>query len=80
VTTQYDQLSRGAPGGLWLKLTGNYEGNSVAIKYRISIGGPVFHPIADCEHPLLCLPGNGGARESTQGAEGVCNPVGGTTI
>ena len=23
---------------------------------------------------------NGGARESTQGAEGVCNPIGGTTI
>jgi hypothetical protein len=21
------------------------------------IGGPVFHPIDDCEHPLLCLPG-----------------------
>jgi hypothetical protein len=23
---------------------------------------------------------NGGAREITQGAEGVCNPIGGTTI
>ena len=23
---------------------------------------------------------NGGARESTQGAQGVCNPIGGTTI
>jgi hypothetical protein len=23
---------------------------------------------------------NGGARERTQGAEGVCNPIGGTTI
>jgi hypothetical protein len=23
---------------------------------------------------------NGGARESTKGAEGVCNPLGGTTI
>jgi hypothetical protein len=23
---------------------------------------------------------NGGARESTQGSEGVCNPIGGTTI
>ena len=22
-----------------------------------SIGGPMFHPIADFEHPLLCLPG-----------------------
>jgi hypothetical protein len=23
---------------------------------------------------------NGGARESTQGAKGICNPVGGTTL
>jgi hypothetical protein len=23
---------------------------------------------------------NGGAKESTEGAEGVCNPIGGTTI
>jgi len=23
------------------------------------IGGPVFHPIDDCEHPLLYLPGTG---------------------
>jgi hypothetical protein len=23
---------------------------------------------------------NGGARESTQGAGGICNPIGGTTI
>jgi hypothetical protein len=28
------------------------------------------------EHRAL----NGGARESTQGAEGVCNPMGGKTI
>jgi hypothetical protein len=28
------------------------------------------------EHRAL----NGEARESTQGAEGVCNPIGGTTI
>jgi hypothetical protein len=24
-----------------------------------SIGDPVIHPVADCEHPLLCLPGTG---------------------
>ena len=30
-----------------------------------SIGGPVFHPIADCEHPLLCLPGTGIASQET---------------
>jgi hypothetical protein len=23
---------------------------------------------------------NGGARESTQGAKGICNPIGGTTL
>ena len=28
-----------------------------------SIGGPVFHPIADCEHPLLYLPGTGIASQ-----------------
>jgi hypothetical protein len=25
-------------------------------------------------------PPNGGARESNQGAKGICNPIGGTTI
>jgi hypothetical protein len=24
-----------------------------------SIGGPVIHPLADCEHPFLCLLGPG---------------------
>jgi hypothetical protein len=28
-----------------------------------SIGGPVFHPIADREYPLLCLPGTGIASQ-----------------
>jgi hypothetical protein len=28
-----------------------------------SIGGPVFHPIDDCEHPLLYLPGTGKASQ-----------------
>jgi hypothetical protein len=28
-----------------------------------SIGGPVIHPIADCEHPLMCFPGPGIASE-----------------
>jgi hypothetical protein len=31
----------------------SYLGNSSSS----SIGGPVIHPIADCEHPLLCLLG-----------------------
>ena len=29
-----------------------------------SIGGPVFHPIDDCEHPLLCLLGTSIAYKS----------------
>jgi hypothetical protein len=28
-----------------------------------STGGPVFHPIDDCEHPLLYLPGTGIASQ-----------------
>ena len=36
----------------------------------------VFTVIYRVEHTAP----NGGARESTQGAEGVCNPIGGTTI
>jgi hypothetical protein len=28
-----------------------------------SVGGPVFHPIDDCEHPLLYLPGTGIASQ-----------------
>jgi hypothetical protein len=30
-----------------------------------SIGGPAIHSIADCEHPLLCLPGTGIASQET---------------
>jgi hypothetical protein len=33
--------------------------SSLGTFYSSSIGGPVFQPIADCEHPLLCLPGTG---------------------
>jgi hypothetical protein len=29
------------------------------------IGDPVFHPIDDCEHPLLYLPGTGIASQKT---------------
>jgi hypothetical protein len=42
----------------------------------------VFHPIADCELPLLCLPGPGIASQETaisesfqQNLAGVCNGV-----
>jgi hypothetical protein len=45
-----------------------------------SFGGPVVHLIADCKHPLLCLPGPGIASQGTaisgsfqQNLAGVCN-------
>jgi hypothetical protein len=47
-----------------------------------SIGGHMFHPIADYEHPLLCLPGPSIASQETaisgsfqQNLAGVCNGV-----
>jgi hypothetical protein len=46
------------------------------------IGAPVFHPIADCEHPLLYLPGTSIASQETaisgscqQNLAGICNSV-----
>ena len=47
-----------------------------------SIGGPVFHSIDDCEHPLLHLPGTGIASQDRamsgscqQNLSGICNSV-----
>jgi hypothetical protein len=47
-----------------------------------SIGGPVFHPIDDCEHPLLYLPGTAMASQETaisgscqQNLSGIYNSV-----
>jgi hypothetical protein len=43
-----------------------------------SIGGPVIHPITDCEHPLLCLLGPGIASQETAisgSFQQVCNGV-----
>jgi hypothetical protein len=47
-----------------------------------SIGSPVFHPIDDCEHPLLYLPGIGIASQERaisgscqQNLAGICNSV-----
>ena len=47
-----------------------------------SIGGPVFHLIDDCEHPLLYLPGTGIDSEETAmsgsfqpNLAGICNSV-----
>ena len=46
------------------------------------IGGPVFHPIDDCEHPLLYLPDTGIASQETamsgscqQNLVNICNSV-----
>ena len=46
------------------------------------IGGPVFHPIDDCEHPLMYLPGTGIASQETaisgsfqHNLTGICNSV-----
>jgi hypothetical protein len=46
------------------------------------IRGPVFHPIDDCEHPLLYLPGTGIASQERaisgscqQNLSGICNSV-----
>ena len=56
--------------------------SSVSTFSSSSNGGPVFHPIADCEHPLLCLPGTGIASQETaisgffqQNLAGICNSV-----
>jgi hypothetical protein len=47
-----------------------------------SIGGPVFHPIDDCEHPLLYLPGTVIVSQETaisrsfqHNLVGICNSV-----
>jgi hypothetical protein len=47
-----------------------------------SIGGPVIHPIADCEHPLMCLLSPGIVSQETaiswsfqQNLASVCNGV-----
>jgi hypothetical protein len=39
--------------------------SSLDIFSSFSIGGPVIHPIADCEHPLLCLLGPSIASQET---------------
>jgi hypothetical protein len=56
--------------------------SSLGIFFSSSIGGPVLHPIDDCEHPLLCLPGTGKASQETaisgcfqQNLADICNSV-----
>jgi hypothetical protein len=56
--------------------------SSLGIFSSSFIGGPVIHPIADCEYPLLCLLGPGIVSQETaisgffqQSLAGVCNGV-----
>ena len=56
--------------------------NSLGTFSSSSIGGPVTHPIADCDHPLLCLLGPGIVSQETaisgsfqQNLASVCNGV-----
>jgi hypothetical protein len=56
--------------------------SSLGIFSSSSIGGPVIHPIADCEHPLLCSLGPGIVSQETaisgsfqQNLVSVCNGV-----
>jgi hypothetical protein len=56
--------------------------SSLGIFSSSSIGGPVIHPIADCEHLLLCLLGPGIVSQETalsgsfqQNLASVCNGV-----
>jgi hypothetical protein len=56
--------------------------SSLGTFFSSSIGGPVFHPIDDCEHPLLCLLGTDRASQETaisgscqQNLAGICNSV-----
>ena len=56
--------------------------SSLATFSSSSIGSPVIHPIADCEHPLLCLLGPGIVSQETaisgsfqQNLANVCNGV-----
>ena len=56
--------------------------NSLDIFSSYFIGGPMFYPIDDCEHPLLYLPGTGiGSKEKAisescqQNLAGICNSV-----
>ena len=56
--------------------------NSLGTFSSSSIGGPVFHPIDDCEHPILYVPGSGiTSHESAisgffqRNLAGICNGV-----
>ena len=81
------QLETGAPG-YWLvhivvpTLVVADPFSSLDTFSSSSIGGPVIHPIADSEHPLLCLLGPGIVSQETaisgsfqQNLADVCNGV-----
>jgi hypothetical protein len=49
----------------WKSKTIKKDNRSLGAFSSFSIGGPVFHPKDDCEHPLLYLPGTGIASYET---------------
>ena len=81
------QLETGAPGVLvssYCCSTYRIEDpfSSLGTFSSSSIGGPVIHPIADCEYPLLCLLGPGIVSQETaisgsfqQNLASVCNGI-----
>ena len=90
-------LSRGLSSQWWLTRPSSvtYAAKDSCSIYRVadpfsslgafssfSIESPVFHPIDDCEHPLLYLSGTGKASQETtisgsfqQNLSGICNSV-----
>ena len=84
------QLESRAPG-YWLVHNVAPTGLQISLAPWIlslgsSIGGPVIHPIADCEHPLMYLLGPGLVSQETaisgsfqQTLASVCNGVGTTS-
>jgi hypothetical protein len=64
----------------WVRVADPFS--SLGAFSSFSIGGPVFHLIDGCEHPLLYLPGTGIASYKTaitgshqQKLSGICNSV-----
>jgi hypothetical protein len=55
--------------------------SSLATSSSSSIGGSVFHPIDDCEHPFMYLPGTGKISKTAisgtcqQNLAGICSSV-----
>jgi hypothetical protein len=59
-------------------LQNHYLKNKKAIMWLLGFELQTFGRAVGCSYPLSHP--NGGARESSQGAKGICNPIGGTTL